>query len=292
MSVQLMAAVFERGPSNPHLRLLMLAIADHADDEGLAWPGVERLAAKCAVSARSVQRSLQQLEAAGWLVIEHGKGRGNTNLYRLAVDRLLMPPPQRKGDAHDTHSWVQKGDAGSAKGDVHAIETVTPASPETSVVNLQEPSITARPAESAPTRLIDLTEVADWLSLLHPDLAVNARTAPPATSAMSNSISPDSARRLLEAAGHRTDRAAVVAHVLPNVIAAEVERRRVAGERRRAAAEAAQARRSSDPVIEWPDHLSGQPITMKLAWLRTEDGVAWAEDSASEDCEAAAMGRS
>lgn len=274
MSVQLMAAVFEQGPANPHLRLLMLAIADHADEEGVAWPSVDRLAAKCSVSARQVQRSLQQLEAEGWLVVERGRGRGNTSLYRLDVARLLG-----NGDARVGLCGPPKGDARSPKGDIHGTERVTPTSSEPSRGNQQEPSISAAivdPLGTPSGQLIDVAAASEWLSRLHPDLACNARTAPPAAAALAHRISPDVARQLLQSAGHRIDRAAVVAHVLPGVIGSEVDRRRRVGEQRAAQAEAAVERRASGPELVWPEQLAAEPLSARLAWLRTPEGEAWA----------------
>lgn len=277
MSVQLMAAVFERGPGNPHQRLLLLALADHADEAGVCWPSVDRLAAKCAVSARQVQRTLQQLQADGWLVIDRGRGRGNTSLYRLPVARLLgngdtgVGVCEPKGDARVGFPADPIGDTGDAKGDIDVAGKVTPASPEPSG-DPEEPSI--RPAAPA---LIDVTEVADWLTGLHPGLAANNRTAPPAAAAIAERITPEAARRLLEAAGHRTDRPAVIAHVLPAVIDSEVERRRKAAADRRSRAAVAAARRAPATETGWPDQVAGLQIGDRLAWLLTPEGAAWAE---------------
>lgn len=272
-----MAGVFERGPENPHQRLLLLAIADHADDDGVCWPSIDRLAAKCAVSARQVQRTLQQLQTDGWLVVDRGRGRGNTSRYRLAVARLLD-----NGDAGGGFPHTRKGDAGDRKGDMRRVERVTPASPEPSG-EPEEPSISA----AAPT-LIDVTEVADWLAQLHPDLAANSRTAPPAAAAIAERVTPEAARRLLEAAGHRTDRPAVIAHVLPAVIDAHVERRRRAAEARLSRAEAAASRRAAQPEVLWPDHVADLPIGDRLAWLRSPEGAAWAQTCDGQEIRAGA----
>jgi hypothetical protein len=265
-----MSAVFERGPTNPHLRLLLLALADHADDDGVAWPSVERLAAKSAVSARQVQRSLQQLEAEGWLVVDRGRGRGHTSRYRLAVARL-----RPNGDAGVTHPGPGNGDVQGGKGDMEGLETVTPVSPEPSREPPQ-PSTNARPATSAAPTLIDLTEVSSWLSAVHPGLAANARTAPPATAAIAAGITAPVVRRLLEAGGHRTDRPAVIAHVLPRLVAAEVDRRHAADQARRDRVEAAAVRREPAPHVHWPPHVATLPIAARLAWLRSAEGLAWA----------------
>ena len=45
----------------PTLKLVLMALADAADDQGVCWPSVSTLAKKCTVSTRAVQRSLRVL---------------------------------------------------------------------------------------------------------------------------------------------------------------------------------------------------------------------------------------
>jgi hypothetical protein len=118
--------------------------------------------------------------------------------------------------------------------------------------------------------------VSNWLAAVHPGLAANARTAPPATAAIAAGITAPAVRRLLEAGGHRTDRPAVVAHVLPRLVAAEVERRQADDQARRARAESAAARREPAAHVHWPPHVAALPIAARLAWLRSAEGQAWA----------------
>lgn len=55
--------------------LVLLAIADAADqDGGNAWPGIDRIAGMCRVSARTVQRSISRLEDLGELIVERNMG--------------------------------------------------------------------------------------------------------------------------------------------------------------------------------------------------------------------------
>lgn len=89
MSVRQMAAVWELElPS--HLKLVLLAIADHANDEGAAFPGQERLAAKCSLAPRTVRDSLAKLEQLDLLRVVR-RGKKQTNLYQLYV--IGGPPP-------------------------------------------------------------------------------------------------------------------------------------------------------------------------------------------------------
>jgi len=64
-------------------KLTLLALADHADDDGICWPGVTGLAKKTSQSERTIQRRLVELQEAGYLRSEERIGR--TNLYHLIL---------------------------------------------------------------------------------------------------------------------------------------------------------------------------------------------------------------
>jgi hypothetical protein len=90
-----MALVFDHSEMEPIGRLVLLALADHCDHEGYAWPSVERLAQKCGLSRRTVQRALNDCEQAGELIrVIGGRGRRSTTQYRIvlhgAVDNSLL----------------------------------------------------------------------------------------------------------------------------------------------------------------------------------------------------------
>lgn len=70
-----MSCVWKQSSSSGTDRLVLLAIADAADDDGTnAWPSVATIAAKCKVSPRTVQRSLGTLVELGELAVEKQAG--------------------------------------------------------------------------------------------------------------------------------------------------------------------------------------------------------------------------
>ncbi len=86
MSVACMTWVFTHSTSAGADRLLLLAIADHAGDDGDdAWPSVPTLASKTGISERSVQRGIGRLVEGGHLTVERCAGRGGTNRYRVVM---------------------------------------------------------------------------------------------------------------------------------------------------------------------------------------------------------------
>lgn len=86
----------------PTLKLVLMALADAADDHGVCWPSVSTLAKKCTVSTRTVQRSLRALIDRRLLIAEPRQrrdGSSTSNRYRLVItggDNLS--PPRGAGD--------------------------------------------------------------------------------------------------------------------------------------------------------------------------------------------------
>jgi DNA-binding transcriptional ArsR family regulator len=69
----------------PGQRLVLLALAEHADDAGRCWPSLSRLAERTEVDRRTVTRSLAALETRGLLQRERIERR--STVYTLAVGR-------------------------------------------------------------------------------------------------------------------------------------------------------------------------------------------------------------
>lgn len=92
MSVRKMADVWEYSQFAGTKKLLLLAIADHANDEGIAYPGMTRLAYKIKCSVRYTQLILQQIldaQPAELVILEHG-GVGTRfaegHLYQVVIE--------------------------------------------------------------------------------------------------------------------------------------------------------------------------------------------------------------
>lgn len=83
MSAKLMGRAFDF-ELPPRLKLLLLAIADHANDDGLCYPSQKRLATKVSCSERQIRNLLTTLVSENLLeIVERGNGRGKANLYLL-----------------------------------------------------------------------------------------------------------------------------------------------------------------------------------------------------------------
>jgi hypothetical protein len=99
MSLAATTYVLHRRYGNQTRKLIMIAIADFADDSGKAWPSIDTLAARAECSRRSVQEHLQHLRAAGDLVIVPNAGRSGTHLYRIIFKKNDDSAPPVVGGA-------------------------------------------------------------------------------------------------------------------------------------------------------------------------------------------------
>jgi Helix-turn-helix domain len=137
MSALLMGRVWQLDGLDRNERTVLLALADHAFDDGTSCrPGVPYLAWKTDLSERSVQRALRGLEEKDLIVptAHREGGRGHVTHYELHLENGAFKSPlkgQRKGDRERT-----KGDRpGAGKGDTEHRERVTEG-----VARVEEPS--------------------------------------------------------------------------------------------------------------------------------------------------------
>lgn len=92
MSIKVMNWVWEHSDAAGNERLVLLAIADNADDDGSnAWPSRATLAAKTLLDERTVRRIIKRLEAAGRLRVESGNGRTHSNRYTVVMHAPAAP---------------------------------------------------------------------------------------------------------------------------------------------------------------------------------------------------------
>jgi hypothetical protein len=75
MSVRVMSAVWEINLPDSE-KLVLLALADAANDEGVCWPSMATLVRKCSKSDRTIQAAIKGLCAAGHLIRDERPGKG------------------------------------------------------------------------------------------------------------------------------------------------------------------------------------------------------------------------
>ena len=86
MSVNVMSKVWSHSRSKGAARLVLLAIADHANHSGVAWPSLRRIAQYCNVDASNVSRCINQLVKLGELErIGYTRPFNGTTKYKVKV---------------------------------------------------------------------------------------------------------------------------------------------------------------------------------------------------------------
>jgi hypothetical protein len=102
MSIAVMSAVWRFGPQDQGELLVMLALADHSDDDGASYPSMARIGRKARMSERNARRIVRKLEVDGWLTVDVNAGPRGSNIYRITPDKLSArtdcPPDKSTAD--------------------------------------------------------------------------------------------------------------------------------------------------------------------------------------------------
>jgi hypothetical protein len=88
MSIKVTTQVWQGSRQRSGKLLALLALADHADDQGKAWPGVPLLARKTRLSERHIRRCLNQLVASGDLEVLGEPAPSGGPWYQIRLDQL------------------------------------------------------------------------------------------------------------------------------------------------------------------------------------------------------------
>ena len=111
----------------PTQKLLLLALADNADDAGLCWPSLKNLSMKCEVTPRTIQRTIKDFVNCGLLAVRSrfaANGRQMSNGYILRMEGDNLSPSisarRREGDKLSSAPRESQGE-----GDTDVIPGVT-----------------------------------------------------------------------------------------------------------------------------------------------------------------------
>lgn len=135
MSIKILSRVWDESQASGSALLMLLAIADFADDNGKAYPSKTTLAHKSRMSPRSVQRIIADLEQSGELRVAKQAGPGAVNLYWVI--------PDGRGGANLSLSQSDLGESPATEGGVTADQ-------KGSHPRLPEPSLTATEPSDIP----------------------------------------------------------------------------------------------------------------------------------------------
>lgn len=90
MSVVISRQVWESSRQSGAAFTVLLALADYATDDGVAYPSIESLARKARLSERMTQYAIAQLKRSGEVLVEAGGGRHRTQQYVIQLPETVQ----------------------------------------------------------------------------------------------------------------------------------------------------------------------------------------------------------
>lgn len=106
MSMMLMTQAMAAKVGNATRKLVLIKLADNANDKGVCWPSLSTIAHLCETSRKTVQRHLKQLEADNFIKVKHRR-KGNeptSSLYFLLPANWPPMPPRQKDDDDESEA--------------------------------------------------------------------------------------------------------------------------------------------------------------------------------------------
>ncbi|EPL2600971.1 helix-turn-helix domain-containing protein [Klebsiella pneumoniae] len=142
MSMTLMAKAMAIKTGNPIRKLVLIKLADNANDSGECWPSYKHIADHCECSKSAVRDHIDALISMGLLVKENRpgvkNGKGNaSNLYCMNLDNPMPPksiapmPPESTGMPPKSIAPMPCGGTRTSHSFELVIEPTDPPNPQT-----------------------------------------------------------------------------------------------------------------------------------------------------------------
>lgn len=141
MSIRLMSEVWKSAKEVKSERLIvLLALADWANDDGLCWPKMATIAEKARVSKGGATAIVSWLEENGYISVQRGVGRGNQSTYIVHSTPVKRSARNSNSDDIKGHPEKEKVILNGAKGhpengDIYGTRVLTISEP-----SVKEPS--------------------------------------------------------------------------------------------------------------------------------------------------------
>ena len=142
-----MSWVFSLSQLEPCKKMVLMSLADNANDEGYCWPSIDTISYKSSVSVSSARRHLKALEELGLITKQQRikeSGASNTNGYYLHIGNTIkqpLPPKPEENKGCQIEPPTIEGVSQVTPGGCHSSdrgEGVTAMTPKPSL----EPSLT------------------------------------------------------------------------------------------------------------------------------------------------------
>lgn len=130
-------------------KLVLMSLADQANDDGVCWPGMSRLMRRTCLTDRAIRAAIRWLEDAG-LLVTTGRS-GTSNVYKITVSNYQKShsTPER-GSSPESDSAPERDSVTPERGSSHPgtsfrePRNVVPPNRKEPSVNRKEPSAAAR----------------------------------------------------------------------------------------------------------------------------------------------------
>lgn len=86
MSIKVMSKVWDSSQQKGSALLMLLALADFANEDGYCWPSIGTLAHKSRMSERETQRIIKKLEQDCEIYVQRNAGRTKSSKYLILLD--------------------------------------------------------------------------------------------------------------------------------------------------------------------------------------------------------------
>jgi len=153
MSMNLMAKAMGIKVGNPLRKLVLIKLADNANDKGECWPSYQHIADQCEIGRSTVKSHIRALEDMGMLRREFRRSGdlNQSNLFYLTLDNIKEIPEENSGAGADLGQELTggvgqdmtEGGAGAARGGGAGAAPITSHSFEPVIEPKQTPVATA-----------------------------------------------------------------------------------------------------------------------------------------------------
>ena len=91
MSMSLMVSAMKSKVGNPLRKLVLIKLADNANDQGECWPSYQHIADQCEIARSTVKNHVRELEKSGFLRREYRKNgaKNQSNIFHLNLGQQI-----------------------------------------------------------------------------------------------------------------------------------------------------------------------------------------------------------
>lgn len=93
MSIALMTAAWRLRDLSPTQKLVLLSLADNANDQGECYPSMKQISERTGLTDRAVRAAIRSLESAG--IVQSSARSGTSTVYLLTIEPRNDVPPRK-----------------------------------------------------------------------------------------------------------------------------------------------------------------------------------------------------